>query len=1244
MPRYSDLFTLNPIETVIQIEQADKATEAQRLVSTFVITESLGQQIEDVALPQFDFNQSVEGKGIFIVGNYGTGKSHVMSFLSIIAENGDYLQHVRDEAWRQKLAPIAGKYKVHRAEIAAPEGITLYGIVTHELTEFASKNGLEFEFKAVPNMKTELERFTREFEAKVGDYGVLLVIDELLDYLRGRTSEQQYQDLGVLRVLGEFCHVSRFKFIAGLQQSLFDNPQFNHFASELQRIRQRYHDFVIDSKGVSQLIDQYLFAKTDAQRQQIREMLLPLADQYEVVGEKLDQFVALFPAHPDFIDEFQRVVVVERREILTTLTRVARTLQDREASSETLDLITADDYYPYIEQDRGLRANRDILRVINNVQTITDRIRADFGEAEDKKSAIRLVNALAVNRLTTPSITDAVGLTPKDLKNNLIWRTPVPMHNADFLTGAAKRLLDRARQAVNGQFLTMSEASGQWYIDPTRVVDYDQQVETYAATTIPDDVVQRYLNELFTRALELDNEQPVIATRLWEYNTLIWTAKNVARPGWLFFGFPTQRSTAQPPKDFYLFIVPSRRITDTSEEWQDAPDESYWFIEDFSDEFLGLLKKYASARELEHTTRGDDQKAYRTIAENRILPDLIRQYVENAGDWMTVRWNGQRKKLSDWVRDLAPSKSAGLFKSKLEAISEVMFAPHFEGKFPNYPAFEIRITENARAQNAQYALEIVCKIGMQVDAGKKVLKALGLYEDGTPTPDRSPWLDILRRRLRELGPGQVLNNSDLFEKREDRVFMKGEPIEAEWLHVVIAAGVESGDLVAFGRNNVKYGAADLTEFSRNVKNWEDIIRISAPAEIPLPQWRKLFVLLKVNAGLLATPQTYQEGLQDFQTELARRVTHLVETRQKLSAPLPFAPEDPAENRLADATAFDQAQAALEGLQPLNTRAKMSNLNLGDEDIAGLEAQLKQCEMQERVLAVLQDERQRLELSALERYQDILKGQPDFVAALDALKQAMREVYADPASAGLDALKARIGETARVAIRTYQDLKKRHTLGKDEDKRKKVIIEGPALKSLNKLAGIRVLNVGSLDQIRNSLGTLPVDQPCSDDELLRSPTSLCPYTRFDPRAVSPDSPAAQDVLAQCESEIGRLLESWTQQLLSELGDPAIRSTLSALKPADREVVDTFAKDKKLPAPVDDAFVRIMNEALSRLKTRKLQPADVAKAIFGDGVPLKASELRERFEKWIKETLGDEAQETVRFVLDSPAGDLNTGKDG
>ena len=50
--KYSELFTLNPIESVIKINEADKKDEAKRLVSTFVITPSLGEAIETVALPQ----------------------------------------------------------------------------------------------------------------------------------------------------------------------------------------------------------------------------------------------------------------------------------------------------------------------------------------------------------------------------------------------------------------------------------------------------------------------------------------------------------------------------------------------------------------------------------------------------------------------------------------------------------------------------------------------------------------------------------------------------------------------------------------------------------------------------------------------------------------------------------------------------------------------------------------------------------------------------------------------------------------------------------------------------------------------------------------------------------------------------------------------------------------------------------------------------------------------------------------
>ncbi len=68
--KYSDLFTLNPIESVIQIDRADKKGEAKRLIERLVVTPSLGEALENIALPQLDWETGAEGKGILVVGNY----------------------------------------------------------------------------------------------------------------------------------------------------------------------------------------------------------------------------------------------------------------------------------------------------------------------------------------------------------------------------------------------------------------------------------------------------------------------------------------------------------------------------------------------------------------------------------------------------------------------------------------------------------------------------------------------------------------------------------------------------------------------------------------------------------------------------------------------------------------------------------------------------------------------------------------------------------------------------------------------------------------------------------------------------------------------------------------------------------------------------------------------------------------------------------------------------------------------
>ena len=85
--RYGDLIQFEPIESVIQLLDANRPDEAKKLVATYVISDDMADRITKQIIPQLSFDESVDHKGVLVVGNYGTGKSHLMSVLSLVAED-----------------------------------------------------------------------------------------------------------------------------------------------------------------------------------------------------------------------------------------------------------------------------------------------------------------------------------------------------------------------------------------------------------------------------------------------------------------------------------------------------------------------------------------------------------------------------------------------------------------------------------------------------------------------------------------------------------------------------------------------------------------------------------------------------------------------------------------------------------------------------------------------------------------------------------------------------------------------------------------------------------------------------------------------------------------------------------------------------------------------------------------------------------------------------------------------------
>lgn len=70
-------------------------------------------------VPVLDLEPSSLSRGLFIVGNYGTGKSHLMRVISAVAEHEDMLVHLTHPGVAEAMRPIAGRFKVVRQEFGA---------------------------------------------------------------------------------------------------------------------------------------------------------------------------------------------------------------------------------------------------------------------------------------------------------------------------------------------------------------------------------------------------------------------------------------------------------------------------------------------------------------------------------------------------------------------------------------------------------------------------------------------------------------------------------------------------------------------------------------------------------------------------------------------------------------------------------------------------------------------------------------------------------------------------------------------------------------------------------------------------------------------------------------------------------------------------------------------------------------------------------------------------------------------
>ena len=155
-------------------------------------------------------------------------------------------------------------------------------------------------------------------------------------------------------------------------------------------------------------------------------------------------------------------------------------------------------------------------------------------------------------------------------------------------------------KTVNGQFISKAPDTEQYYLDLKKDIDYDAQIEK-RAEALSDDALDRAYYSAVKALMECSDDLRYPGFQIWQYQ-LEWQERRVERMGYLFFGAPNDRPTAQPERDFYVYFIQpfdKPKFTDNS-----LSDEVFFRLTGLDDDLKRHLSSYAAALDLASTASG----------------------------------------------------------------------------------------------------------------------------------------------------------------------------------------------------------------------------------------------------------------------------------------------------------------------------------------------------------------------------------------------------------------------------------------------------------------------------------------------------------------------------------------------------------------------------------------------------------------------------------------------------------------
>lgn len=1212
-----DLLHFEEVEEVIKIRQEEKAKE---YVENYVISDSLRSNL----VYMFDVLTGATHKSFNVVGNYGTGKSHFLAFVSALLEHVEYRSLVKDAQVVQKAQALNRRYLVVKFELGAAKEVALRYIFFDQVRkQLMSRYNIEvrsFDLNSTYDNKEAIRDILNDIKSEDPEVGLVVVVDEISDFLKQKSKDEMSYDLALLRELGEVSQDSDFLYIGAMQEHVFTNAKYVEQAESIARINQRFVTVTITKDDVSKVLTNRVLGKDADQKMRLSDLLKDHRKYFPNFAAQAEKYIDLFPIHPYVIEVFEQLPYFENRGIIGFAVQNVR----RILSEPAPQFITYDRVFDLINATHEIRnqpAVADVVSVVNTLQAKVDLLDNRF-----RDDARKLIKALAVLRLLGGQ--NQNGATSQELANTLMITPPGKMLvEPEMARDNIERIMKNIRDVTVGQYIDYGE--GRYYLNLTKVDDYDAYIDQKAQASLVGNAaeIEETFKTFIVNEMGIKAQSPFIGGKKVFEDTTAWISHRSFRPGLLVIG---NDPGMQAQHGDYRFIIQGPRGGNNPTQQNEMV-----LSVDFPNDLIAVLIRARSAELLANdgvhkkimTQLSKD--AYKAFGE-KYLALLVTQGI--------VQFAGHKTEMSK----LPSQRPLNTLQDVVEHVKSQVLDSVFSEKYPKHPTFNTVLTAANLANEMTRALQAMERqTTVQLDLNSQgYLASFGAMKDNHFSASTSPACQLI---LDSIAKNDKANKVTSVEDVVTELGREPWGLHKEMVQLLFGALLFNGYLIFVRHGGARLHASDVSPLLKSgLDFFNDIRYLERDKDIDVEGVAGIFTLLGLQTGLVRDKDSRSEAVKALHQrgmDLKGQLTLLRQSIQGMIAEAVNFPEVPwlviqdVLGRLAwldkHLTNFAEASKVAD-LGKLDATPEFRNdLKIRLADLDSLNSLVKDWS-EEKLKTGLQ---RMIQASAiLPRLETFAtKSDKSTIVDLQRIAADSKVIHSD-AKQMLDAslrrpLKGKLEQFGQKYDQLYFSMHRR-IVGDDAPWAElSAIRQGERFSALNQLKNLPFISSAPFNQIALEIQALERKRCTEFTAMTLSAYVSCPYCRFpdEGQVVTDLSASVKDV----KKRLDTLWEAWSQQIIGEL--PGLKDQLALLTTGRKKEIEALLRSGKLPEKVDNELLTSLYELTSELQAVEIDVHELSDFLVARGSALTEDEMRTALDEYLMGLLKGHDRSLVRFKV-------------